>query len=83
MGILRDTYYQCDVCEKISPWTENHKHIERPVGYGHESWEMSFITCSEKCRNHSKMKPAFIHWLSKFPRWGKKSALKNFEVVFE
>ena len=82
MGALIETYYQCDVCKAVSPWTENHRHIERAVGHGPGSWEVVFVTCSEKCRVPKRIKVPFIKWLSGFPRWGQKSAERNFEEVF-
>ena len=82
VSVLRETYYQCDVCNKTDKWTDTHQHIERTVGFGPAGWEVQFITCSDECRNSEIFESSFVNWLSKFPRWGNKSAQANFNKVF-
>ena len=78
-GLL--TYYTCNVCGVESRWTENHAHVERPIGTGYSAGEEQFITCSDDCRNSDKEK--FILWLGNKDGCSLKSARQNYEECIE
>lgn len=74
-------YHICNVCRKESPWTEQHRHVERPIGMKMNGWEEYFVTCSNECRKVQK--EVFINWLGKKQGWSLKSAEENYEQTFE
>lgn len=69
--------YTCNVCGNLNFWTDDHTHIERPVGTGYNIGEEYFVACSDGCRKNSRTH--FINWLGSKPGWSKKSAQKNFD----
>lgn len=69
--------HKCNVCGSVKFWTEDHKHIERPVCKGIYGHEVYFITCSDECRKDAR--DIFIKWLSEYDGWDIKKATENYD----
>ena len=70
--------HTCNVCGSVKFWTDDHRHVERPVGKGAHGYEIYFITCSDECRKEAR--DIFIEWLASKDGWDKKKATENYDL---
>ena len=68
----------CIRCGRTVEIPEGQRHTrERDASTGYRGYEVSFITCSNKCRENAR--ELFIKWLGTLPGWNKEKATENFD----